>query len=327
MYKTSRIVPVLAMALALSVVLSLMLSPRTARAEEAQEYVKNTTYIAGLESGIEPDDRNWELLYDAVSKDGKISGSAASESGIYGVGFKHKTPGRGTSVISADITVPEAKNDKTGFVEIALRLNSMTDGRLDKKGFRICIEGGGKIGILYASANKKRSQQTKYTFTDGRKIYIEDNADENVITLFVDDAGQKVKVAECVIDGQRVTMFYADEGLEPVSTDFGFDIYRDGFVSITDDAQGMYISDLSVTVPSFSSVPYASAEEIVSGGNAPAGFVDTAIDIIEGDDDVGRPGGVNASLIVYPVLSVLLLALVIVCVVMLVKKPKEGESA
>ena len=206
-------------------------------------------YIPDLNGGISDHDPDWELLHTAYAEGGKLTGSVMTESGLFGIGFKHKTSGRGTTVITADITVPVPEGNKSGFVEIALRLNDFTDNKTEKKGVRIGVDGSGQIGIAASSGRKFTSQKTRFTFAEGRKIYIEDNADTNVITVYVDDAGEKVKVADCVISGRNVTMYYAEGGLPSVMAGYSYDIYPDGYISITSGARYVSVSDISVKLP------------------------------------------------------------------------------
>ena len=326
-HKTARIRTVLAAVIAaVSIAAAGIALSLTAGAEATQQYEKRTTYVADLENGIDLSDSNWDLLYDARIADGKLSGTAQSESGYYGIGFRRRTTGRGTTVISADVKIPEAANNKNGFLEFGLRLGDYTDNKIEKKGIRVCVEGGGKIGIIASLGKVISCQKTEYTFTEGRRIYIEDNADTNVITVFVDDGGQKVRVAECTVLGKVATMEYADAGLEAVTVEYDHEIQRAGYIALNTDEKQLEISALSVTVPSFSPVPYAVSEETVVGGGTIADDGQGGQDDWSGQtgvnvkEDPGRFGDFNAMLIVYPVIALLLASVIVFSAVKLAKR-------
>ena len=290
------------------------------------QYEKRTTYVADFENGIDQNDQYWDLLYNAYITGGKLAGTSISESGYYGIGFRKRTPGRGTIVISAEVTIPEAENNKNGFLEFGLRLGDYTDNKTERKGIRVCVEGGGKIGIISALGKVISCQQTKYTFTEGRRIYIEDNADTNIITVFVDDAGQKVRVAECTIQENMAFMEYPDEGLETVTVNYDHEIHREGYIALNTDGKGVYISSLSVTLPSFSTTPYAQAEETIIGSGAKADDGQTGPEDNKDKTEPGSSGGFNAMLIVYPVIALVLAAVITVLAVMLAKIKKNPQN-
>lgn len=274
-------------------------------------------FVADFEAGISNDDPDWDLLYTAYSKEGKLTGFALSESGVYGIGFRHKTPGNGVAALAFKLSVPAPEDNKNAYVEIALRLNDYTDGKAEKKGFRICVDGAGQFGLIASSGKRFTAQQTKYTFAEGRMIYVEDDADANIVTVYVDDAGAKVKAAECVVNGQTVTMSFADGGPAPIKVDYGYEIYRDGYISITTGAKDMAVSELSVTLPGY----YAASDD------DPEATTDASAN--EPARNAGKKR-VNAKLIIYGIAAAVLLAAVIVLGVMLGKTAKrlhDGEKA
>lgn len=286
----------------------------------AQQYEKITTYIADLESGIANDDNNWDLLFDAYISGGKITGNCGSESGFYGAGFRHKTSGRGIAAISANISIPEGRK---GFVQFGLRLDDYMCSGGEKKGLFICVNASGQLGLLNVSGKKVNAKDTGYSFTEGRQVYIEDNASDNVITVYFDNGGQKVKVAECVIAESTATLRFEDDSIAPVEVKYGQTIYRDGYVSVTSQAAGANISALSVSLPSYSSEPYAAAEETVVGGakaNANAGQGESAE---SSDDTAQKKSVVNSDFILYLIISAVMLAVIVFVSIVLARTKKK----
>jgi len=225
-----------------------------------------TTFIPDLEAGISGSDPDWDLLFDSYTFEGSITGTALTDAGVYGVGFKHKTPGYGVTSVSAKITVPGEKK----YVQLGLRLNDYTDMDTEKKGIRVCVGSDGQLGLLSANGKTVNSRDTGYSFASGRMLYLEDDADRNVITVFTEENGSKIKLAECAIEGRKATLKFADSRLEPVEVDYSHDIYADGYISITTSALNVSITALSISVPAFYPAP-VSASSSASDTSARSG--------------------------------------------------------
>ncbi|MBQ4065034.1 MAG: hypothetical protein IJD10_02925, partial [Clostridia bacterium] len=235
---------------------------------EKGQYSKDITYIADLDAGIAKNDLNWDLLYDAYSDNGVIYGTATNESGIYGVGFRHATYGRGKSEISFKLTIPDYV---TEYVSVAMRLNSYHDLAVDQTGIRVYINSKGEIGLKFSGTSQDlTTRATGFSFAEGRNVYITDDAENNVITVYFDDNGTRVKVAEVAINRGTATLTPADTTLTAVTKNYGYNIYTDGYISITTDGADVLIGELMATVQTFSNKAFARAvDTIVGGGSTP----------------------------------------------------------
>ena len=233
--------------------------------ESLRQYEKKITYVADLEHGLFDDDPNWDLLNEVNVSEGAFYGFPVSASGEYGIGFKHRTGGIGKTVIAACIKIPE---EKSGVI-ISLRLSDYTDSRKEPKGIRIWLGAGGETGLYDPVSRKLAAQNTGYSFSEGRKIYVEDDADANVITVYVDDAGQKVKTMECVIGERKAELRYEKAELTPLTLEYGYDVYKDGYISLTSGVMKTYFSDISVTLTAYSAEAYQeTAETVIGKGDA-----------------------------------------------------------
>ena len=131
---------------------------------EKDPHCKTYTYIADLGKGIKNDDKNWDLLFDARVENGKIVGSPSCESGIYGVAFKRRTSGCGTSELNFALRIPSYVDE---YVSIALRLNDYYDIAADQTGLRIYINKDGRVGLKFAGSSEIVTYvETGYSFTE-----------------------------------------------------------------------------------------------------------------------------------------------------------------
>jgi hypothetical protein len=297
-----------------------------ARAEERKEYVKHTTYVTDPEKGVRNGDRNWDLLFDAYSEGGSIGGYAATESGWFGVGFRRPSPGRGTVTVSFDLKMPEGKTAK--YVQVGLRLGDYTDTPAELKGFYVCVNSIGKLGLSSANGKKVEGQETGYPFTEGRKVYIEDNADLGEVTVYFEDQGNKVEAARCRIDGSTVTMEYADGSLSPVSVNYRHEIHKDGYISVLSSGLGTVLSELSVTLPSYSFTEFENDTETVVGSGADEAEGDAGNESGASKNDTSdtRSGSRTGLLIGLGAAGAVLIATAAVAAVMLVKGKKKAEG-
>ena len=298
-----------------------------ASAEERKEYVKHTTYVTDPEKGVQNGDRNWDLLFDAYSEGGSIGGYAATESGWFGVGFRRPSPGRGTVTVSFDLKMPEGKTAK--YVQVGLRLGDYTDTPAELKGFYVCVNSIGKLGLSSANGKKVEGQETGYPFTEGRKVYIEDNADLGEVTVYFEDQGNKVEAARCRIDGSTVTMEYADGSLSPVSVDYRHEIHKDGYISVLSASLGSVLSGISVTLPSYSFTEFDNSEETVVGSGdrvADEGNTDENSGAPKDNTANSRSGSRTGLLIGLGAAGAVLIAAAAAAAVMLVKGKKKAEG-
>ena len=211
--KFNRSVP--ALLAAVSILLAALALPLVTAANEGTaaagdtanasgQYVKYVTYVPDLTQEPDGSDNNWDALFEVYVGGGEMYGFCSGESGVYGIGCRHKTPGRGTAAFSANVKIPA---DKKGCVMFAFRQADYTDVRQERKGIRICIDSLGRLGVMNPNGSLWVGADV-WDFTEGRTVYFEDDAELNVITVSVDDGGTKVKVAECVIGetGQSAVM-------------------------------------------------------------------------------------------------------------------------
>lgn len=104
--------------------------------------------------------------------------------------------------------------------------------------------------------------ETGYSFVGGRNVYVSDDAETNVITLsFDNDQGVKTTVATFTVDRGNVTMTTPGENGRTISKFYGYNIYRDGYMSITTDGFDVTLDDLKVVTPIYSSVKFAEEEK------------------------------------------------------------------
>ena len=229
-------------------------------------YSKVFTYIADLEKGIAADDKNWDLLFDARVEDGKIIGSPSDESGIYGAAFRRRTSGVGTSDFNFKLLIPNYVDD---YVSVALRLNDYYDIAADQTGLRIYINKDGRVGLKFAGTSETVTYvETGYSFTEGRNIYVSDNADTNTVTLYFDVNGTKTKIADFAINNGTVVMTPAADPANTITKFYGYNIYYDGFWSVTTSGYDVEISAIETVIPRFSKVAFdTDAETVIGGGD------------------------------------------------------------
>ncbi|MBO4327422.1 MAG: hypothetical protein J5950_09135 [Clostridia bacterium] len=215
--------------------------------EETEQSENTAMYAFDPADNVHQYERDWDLLYDAYINGGVINGYAVTESTTYGFGFRHAAAGSGTSSISFKIKMPEGKTAK--YVQIGIRLNDYTDVPSEQKGLFICVNSEGKLGIPAVKGSRIEGQLTGYSFVDGRKICVEDDADANAVTVYFEDGGEMVKIARLGIDGGRVTVNYENETLSPVTVDYGREIYKSGYISVYAMTVNTVFTDVSVTLP------------------------------------------------------------------------------
>ena len=224
------------------------------------DYSKDLTFVQDFENEITTDDLDWDCLFDARAEGGVLVGSPSDESGIYGIALRHKTYGRGTTQLSFRLNIPEYTSE---YVSIALRLNDYYDIAAEQTGFRIYVNRDGRVGMKFAgSSDMVTYVETGYSFVGGRNVYVSDDAETNVITLsFDNDQGVKTTVATFTVDRGNVTMTTPGENGRTISKFYGYNIYRDGYMSITTDGFDVTLDDLKVVTPIYSSVKFAEEEK------------------------------------------------------------------
>ncbi|MBO4327420.1 MAG: hypothetical protein J5950_09125 [Clostridia bacterium] len=252
-------------ALLTTLLLTCLFPAPAAGTNETQEYERTTTYIADLESAAKGADANWDGLHEVYYDERGLYGLNISEAAIYGIGFRHKTPGRGKTVICANVTIPA---EKDGYVAFALRQADYTDIAEERKGLRICFDSAGRLGLIGDNGRSMLMGEAVCSFEEGRTVRIEDDEDANIITVSIDDGGRTVKAAECVIDeaARTATMIFSDGAYGNIVAEYGYEICRYGYISITSRIRSVFFNDVSVTLPSFSSEPYGKTSGTVRGG-------------------------------------------------------------
>jgi len=142
---------------------------------------------------------------------------------------------------------------------------------VDQTGIRVYINSKGEIGLKFSGTSQDlTTRATGFSFAEGRNVYITDDAENNVITVYFDDNGTRVKVAEVAINRGTATLTPADTTLTAVTKNYGYNIYTDGYISITTDGADVLIGELMATVQTFSNKAFARAvDTIVGGGSTP----------------------------------------------------------
>ena len=319
--KIRRTVP--AALLAVFIALTLLRPFPAVRAAEKAEYVRYVTYVLDLEKGIGQDDGNWAELFEVYYTNGEMIGFGLSDSGVFGLGFRHKTPGKGKTAISARVRIPE---NKIGYVAFGLRLADYTDVRTERKGIMICVDVKGRLGVYDPGARTPVFRETGFSFAEGRKIYLEDDADANVITVSVDDGGNRILLAECVIDeaGRSVTMDFPDGRTEPLTVHYWYDLYRDGYISMTTGIGNTGFSDVAVTLPCYSREPYEEPAMTVFGGENVSGIRHSGA---PSEEKPSVDYGALARMILSGVLGLALAALAAVAAIKLIKTGRAEKAA
>ncbi len=254
---------------------------------EKDPHCKTYTYIADLGKGIKNDDKNWDLLFDARVENGKIVGSPSCESGIYGVAFKRRTSGCGTSELNFALRIPSYVDE---YVSIALRLNDYYDIAADQTGLRIYINKDGRVGLKFAGSSEIVTYvETGYSFTETRNVYVCDNADTNTVSLYFDVNGTKTKIADFAIAKGTVVMTPTADSANIITKFYGYNIYPDGFWSVSTAGFDVEISDIQAVIPRYSKAAFdVAAETVIGGGDKTVVPEDNAGDKNEGNNNTGN---------------------------------------
>ena len=225
---------------------------------EKYPYCKRFTYLQDFAKDITVDNPNWDTLFNAYVQDGALVGMPSDESGVYGIGFRHSTYGRGTSELSFSLKIPEYTEE---YVAIALRLNDYYDVASEQTGLRLYVNKDGRIALKFAGASDTLTyRETGYSFENARRVLVSDDADRNVITLsFADDNGQLQKVADFTVADGTVTM--SPVSGERVTKFYGYNIYRDGYMSVTTAGYDVELTDMKLVLPVYSMVPFTVTEQ------------------------------------------------------------------
>ena len=286
-------------------------------------YEKRITYVADIKGGIKETDANWDTINEVFYGGGELNGACLSEAGVYGIGFRHKTPGRGISTVGATVRFDSVK---PGYAMFALRTDDYTDILREEKGIFLCVNEEGSLGIADPVYRRVVTEETGYSFAEGREIYLEDDADANVITVSFGDGGRKVKIADCVIDGggRSAVMRFEGEAAKELKVDFRHEIFRDGYVSVTSNVGKVYFSNVSVTLPSYSAVPPREPEETVFGGVNISGIRHSGSG--SGSEKTDGPGKAAVIVIILGAAAALLTALTVFLAVKLKKTHRRYKG-
>ena len=190
----------------------------------------------------------------------------------------------------------------------------------EQTGLRLYVNKDGRIALKFAGTSDTLTyRETGYSFENARQVLVSDDADRNVITLsFADDNGKLQKVADFTVADGTVTM-------DPVSGErvtkfYGYNIYRDGYMSVTTAGYDVELTDMKLVLPVYSMVPFTVAEqEDPDGPHTP----DTPKDPENPGDNKSPVTGVAFS---FMSVAVLLMATAIVLLTFQQRKKENAQT-
>lgn len=223
------------------------------------------------------EDFNWKTNGGGVYiKDGVFSSNVKE---LYGLNYQQKLGATGVNKIEFDI---QAKSDVVGEVMtmfVGLRMDKTTNNATGQ-GLWISFKNN-TIGLRTGAFPTVTVMEIPYDFNDFRRVYIEDNVDEDVISIYTDnERGQKTLLAVIEIDGRTVKMY--DAGEELVVTDTkDFDLPKNGYICWwAHHCPEQKIANIRIEYEEYVRPEYVPADKLA--------YRDTMKDTWVATDDLGR---------------------------------------
>ena len=155
---------------------------------------------------------------------------------------------------------PGAANHDSGY--IGLRLPQYEDeySAVKANGIWLAFQNN-KVGIINGWPNVVLFE-TEFSFSESRVVCIEDNMEDNVISVFVEnDDGVKLLVFRVIIDGQNITVV-DDEGSTKITAAFSYEVDNEGYIGFWahQNNGGVVYDDISAEWDEAVKVPYSESD-------------------------------------------------------------------
>lgn len=237
-----------------------------------------------------------EILYEySKSKDLFVLQEAADDNDVItmaddtvsAVNFNKKFADGTTAYYEFDVQVSRSRGSEWIALYFGLRLDSASSDATSQSGVWIAIQKN-RIGMRtgeWPETTYMKGLPDGIDFSEARRMYIEDNMDTDVITVFADDdSGNKIEIAAVKIEDGNINMYKPGADTPDISDKIADSINGSGYFNIwlhhmKDPA---YISDIKIT-----GSENEQKEETANMMNSKDVFADTWVST----DDEGRITG------------------------------------
>lgn len=191
------------------------------------EIVTEYKYATDFSSAVKGDDPDWFVNESVDFSNGYLT----ALSGHSYFAFKHK-PSASLVKIGVDLCAnrPGVQANDAGY--IALRLNAYDDqfAAVGQNGIWLTFQNG-KVGIIDTWPTV-RLFDSGFDFSVPRKVYVEDDQAQNIITVYVDEDGEKALAFTVAVTNYRDVTVSDRNGNVKINTTFSYDIPEKGHIAL-----------------------------------------------------------------------------------------------
>ncbi len=252
-------------------------------AETAPPAETPETYCYELDCDAAVSENDPEWFVNPTAK--FIDGALTSDKGQHFYAAERKKITAESYTVAVDIK--SYVNDApfvTGY--IGIRLPNFDDEYIATSGRGLWIAvRNSNIGLLTGTWPTTEYMTIPYSFRDFRRLYIEDNTETDVVTLYVeDDAGTRVSVGRIVISDGNKAVLYNTDNQACVTATAAAELEDSGYVCFWGHLNGgVFYDNLSVSWEEKRETPYVPSD--------PAAIRELYADAWVAADALGRPVG------------------------------------
>ncbi|UVI31058.1 hypothetical protein [Paenibacillus spongiae] len=208
------------------------------------------TYTQDFSNVVESPGPVWDIDDTWQGNNAQIVGGALTnlEGGLHGLRYKKTTPATGTYTAQFDLVSAPGDTSPWMTLYVGLRLGTYSRQANEPDGLWLAFKDN-KIGMRTNNWPETTYMTIDYDFYEARRVFIEDNVDQDIVKIYVqDDQGSKTFVAQVNIQGQSVGMYAADDLATPkITTDLSYQLAKSGYINwwvhIT---PGVFLDNVSV---------------------------------------------------------------------------------
>ena len=185
-------------------------------------------YTQDFSEPISANDPDWTINEMADTSKGYLTATGSQHPYV---AIKHKAKADVVTVtVDLKANRPGAIPNDSGY--IALRLPKYDDqfAAVGQNGIWLTFQCS-RVGIINGWPNITLFE-SGFDFTKTRTVTVEDNQKENVISVYVDEGGDKTLVFRVAITDSKSVTVTDKDGAEKITTKFGYDIPENGYVAV-----------------------------------------------------------------------------------------------
>ncbi|MBE6697171.1 MAG: hypothetical protein E7581_01480 [Ruminococcaceae bacterium] len=185
-------------------------------------------YTQDFSNPISANDPDWTINEMADTSKGYLTATGSQHPYV---ALKHKAKAEVVTVtVDLKANRPGAIPNDSGY--IALRLPKYDDqfAAVGQNGIWLTFQCS-RVGIINGWPNITLFE-SGFDFTKTRTVTVEDNQTDNIISVYVDEGGDKTLVFRVAITDSKNVTVSDKNGAEQINAKFGYDIPKNGYVAV-----------------------------------------------------------------------------------------------